>query len=150
MNQEQIEEYGLHQTLDCYKCSEQALDDDQLIYDFLNNFPAKIGMKKICEPNLVRVGATTEKDPGGVSGIVMISESHISIHTYPKRQFFTMDVYSCNRFDTELVKTIVRKTFGVGIFEENVVVRGKYFKKLATLVPSSKPTQKTKMIKARA
>ncbi len=126
--------YGLHQTLDCYKCDEQALDDEQAIFEFLDTLPARIGMNKICDPKLVRCEAISEKDPGGVSGFVMISESHISIHTYPGRRFMTMDIYSCNKFDTERVKDIVSKIFGVGVFEENVVVRGKNFKRLATLV----------------
>jgi len=34
---------------------------------------------------------------GGVTGIVLISESHISIHTWPeKNNSLTLDIYTCN------------------------------------------------------
>jgi len=126
--------YGLHLTLDCYKCDEEVLNDEETLSEFLDSLPEKINMNKICEPKIVKCGAVSEKDSGGLSGFVMISESHISMHTYPKRRFMTMDVYSCNKFDIEKVKELVSKIFAVGIFEENVIIRGKNFKKLATLV----------------
>ncbi|MFV0385583.1 S-adenosylmethionine decarboxylase, partial [Paracoccus sp. (in: a-proteobacteria)] len=36
-----------------------------------------------------------KKDPGGLSGFVMIAESHISFHTFPGRGFVTIDLYTC-------------------------------------------------------
>lgn len=41
------------------------------------------------------------QDDGGTTGIVVISTSHISIHTWALRKFFQMDVFSCKDFDTE-------------------------------------------------
>ena len=38
-------------------------------------------------------------DEGGVTGICVLSTSHCSIHTWPLRPFFVMDVYSCRDFD---------------------------------------------------
>ena len=34
--------------------------------------------------------------PHGVSGIAMIAESHLAIHTWPEHGFVTIDVYVCN------------------------------------------------------
>jgi S-adenosylmethionine decarboxylase len=33
---------------------------------------------------------------GGVTGVVMLAESHLSIHTWPERRFVTLDVFVCN------------------------------------------------------
>ncbi len=128
------ETFGLHQTLDCYKCDEDALDNYEIVSEFLDTLPEKIKMNKISKPLVIRCGGVSEKDQGGISGFVMIAESHISIHTFPNRRFMTMDVYSCNKFDAERVKEIVTRFFSVGKFEENIIRRGKEFKKLATTV----------------
>jgi len=40
------------------------------------------------------------QDEGGISGICMISTSHISIHCWPLRKEFLADVFSCRPFDT--------------------------------------------------
>lgn len=128
------ETFGLHQTLDCYKCDEEALDDLETVSRFLNELVFSIGMRKMLEPVVMQAPPVTEKDGGGVSGFVMVNESHISIHTFTNRRFLTMDVYSCKKFDTEKVKELVTKFFGAGAFEENIINRGKKFKKLATVV----------------
>jgi len=33
---------------------------------------------------------------GGVTGVVMLAESHLSIHTWPEKRFVTLDVFVCN------------------------------------------------------
>lgn len=34
---------------------------------------------------------------GGVSGVVVLAESHISIHTWPEREFAAIDIFMCGR-----------------------------------------------------
>lgn len=124
-------DFGLHQTFDCYNCPEEILDNFEFLKKFLDGLPARINMTKISEPFIIRHAGGTPKDPGGLTGFIMIAESHISIHTFPKLGFFTMDVYSCNPFDTKLVRDIVKEDFKVGIMEENLLNRGLRFKELA-------------------
>ena len=33
---------------------------------------------------------------GGVTGVVMLAESHLSLHTWPEKRFVTLDVFVCN------------------------------------------------------
>jgi S-adenosylmethionine decarboxylase proenzyme len=35
-------------------------------------------------------------EPHGISGVVVISESHIAIHTWPERRYAAIDVFTCN------------------------------------------------------
>jgi S-adenosylmethionine decarboxylase len=42
----------------------------------------------------------------GVSGVIVLAESHISIHTWPERNFAALDVFMCG--DAEPMKTIPR------------------------------------------
>ena len=35
-------------------------------------------------------------DEGGITGVVIVSESHITVHTWPERNFVNIDVFFCN------------------------------------------------------
>jgi len=59
----------------------------------------------------------------GYSTILMIAESHISLHTFPSEGFFTFDCYSCKEFDEGIVKTILENTFGPGAWNIQCVSR---------------------------
>lgn len=54
-----------------------------------------------------------ERESYGYSTLVMIAESHLSIHTFPEFNFFTFDCYSCKTFDADVVMDILTKTFGI-------------------------------------
>jgi S-adenosylmethionine decarboxylase len=34
--------------------------------------------------------------PGGVTGVVLLAESHLAVHTWPERGAVTLDAYVCN------------------------------------------------------
>lgn len=34
--------------------------------------------------------------PGGVTGVVLLAESHLAVHTWPERGVVTLDAYVCN------------------------------------------------------
>ena len=108
-------QFGYHLILDGYECDPEALGNMEICYDVLNNI-AKLGdMHKFHEPYLVKAESNmhtpTGKDPGGFSGFVMIYESHISLHTFTKKGFFTADVYSCKPFDHEVVIKYIKEVF---------------------------------------
>jgi len=52
-------------------------------------------------------------DEGGTTGIVVISTSHISIHTWELRRFFQLDVFSCKDFDSEAALAYIYETLDV-------------------------------------
>jgi S-adenosylmethionine decarboxylase len=116
--------YGPHLFLDCYRANPRRLADVGFIFRFLDQLPQLIGMQKIGPPQLCRF---TEPDIAGVSGVVMIVTSHISIHTYPLRRCFFMDVFSCKAFDRAFVEEHVRRAFGVGRMASKCIMRGRQF-----------------------
>jgi S-adenosylmethionine decarboxylase len=98
---EQITDFGLHFMLDMYNCDPKVLDDANYLYHVLDDLPAKIDMRQLTKPCLVTTPGNGAHDPGGWSGFIIIEESHISLHTFVKRKFVTIDVYSCKKFDTD-------------------------------------------------
>jgi S-adenosylmethionine decarboxylase len=52
-------------------------------------------------------------EDSGVSGFVIIAESHISIHTFPRRDYVNIDVFSCKPFDNERALRDVKDLFSL-------------------------------------
>lgn len=119
------EQFGVHLMFDGYGASPERLANLDMLRSLLRNLPRALGMHAICEPCVVEVGPLNRKDPGGVSGFVMIAESHISFHTFPARRFVSADVYTCqNDLDTEKVKDLLSMAFSAESAEVKVVPRG--------------------------
>lgn len=124
-NKNETMSFGLHLMIDGYGGDPQKLNDYDLVVKCLNELPEKTGMHKIIEPVVEAFSGNDLKDPGGHSGFVMIAESHISIHTFPKRKFVSIDVYTCkNEMDREFMIDYFKEQFGLTDVEVNFVVRG--------------------------
>nr|WP_298796366.1 adenosylmethionine decarboxylase [uncultured Acetobacter sp.] len=48
---------------------------------------------------------------GGVSGVVVLAESHISIHTWPERAFAAVDIFMCGACDPNLAIPVMQRLF---------------------------------------
>ncbi len=48
---------------------------------------------------------------GGVSGVVLLAESHISIHTWPERSFAALDIFMCGECDPLRALAVLRSAF---------------------------------------
>ena len=90
----------MHLVIDGYGGDRGKMWDESLVRNFLSEYPAVLGMTKICEPRVLTYDAPDEED-SGVSGFVIIAESHISIHTFPNREYANVDVFSCKSFDRD-------------------------------------------------
>ena len=88
----------MHLVVDGYDGDPLKLQDVDLIARFLDEYPAAIGMTKIVPPLVYTYHGETPED-WGVSGFVLIAESHISIHTFPDRGYVNIDIFSCKDFD---------------------------------------------------
>ncbi|HEX6797977.1 MAG TPA: adenosylmethionine decarboxylase [Ktedonobacterales bacterium] len=119
--------FGPHLIIDGSRCDTKKLANRTLVEQVLNDYPAAIGMTKIGGPYMFEYQAP---DPAysGVSGIVVIAESHIAIHTFPELDYFTMDIFSCKNFDHELAIEYIKNAFDVREMDRMLVQRGLSFK----------------------
>ena len=79
----------------------------------------------LSRPMVVAAPGNWAKDPGGWSGVVIIAESHVSVHTFPKRRFVSADVYSCkNGLDVQKIVAYFVKTFKLSDTETHFIRRG--------------------------
>ncbi len=120
--------FGEHLMIDGYFGNKEKLDNKDLVSELLNKIPDELGMSKLSEPVVYFAKSNDKKDPGGWSGFVVIAESHISIHTFPKKGFVSADVYSCkDGLDKDLVLRRFKEAFDLKDIETNFVKRGTKF-----------------------
>lgn len=119
-----MSEFGLHVTIDASGCNKRKLASVTLIYDILNKLPDRIGMTKMTLPYVVKWLDKFAHGTEGISGFVMIAESHISIHTFPDQDYVFMDIFSCKEFDAELVIKYLTRAFEATKFDQHILKRG--------------------------
>src|SRR3989338_4735992 len=119
-----MNEFGLHVTVDASRCNKRKLASVTLVYDILNKLPEKIGMTKMTLPYVVKWMDKFSEGMEGVSGFVMIAESHISIHTFPDHDYVFMDIFSCKEFDAEKAVKYLVGAFESTKYSKNIVKRG--------------------------
>ena len=95
---------GRHLLLELENCNKEILDDSDFLRDCLNEAAIKCGATVVGE-------SFYHFSPCGVSGVVNIAESHISIHTWPEYSYAAVDVFTCGDDvkPDEAAKLIVEK-----------------------------------------
>jgi S-adenosylmethionine/arginine decarboxylase-like enzyme len=120
--------FGYSYYLDMYTCRIGAADDLELHYRFLERVVDKIGMTRMSQPVVMhgptKNGLEIYPDKAGVSGWVPLIESGIQIHSMEPKRFITLDVYSCNKFDKNIILDYARECFGFEEYEEKFFERG--------------------------
>ena len=114
--------------MDMYGCNKKKLKDVTFVFNFLDELPSMIGMTKIMPPYTFSYSGLKPED-WGVSGIVLIAESHISMHTFPEKNYVSLDIFSCKDFDAEAAADIIASKFEAKNYEKNFFMRGRHFPK---------------------
>ena len=80
-------------------------------------------MTRITEPHVLEYAAPKGED-SGVSGFVIIAESHISVHTFPHRDYINIDMFSCRPFNHERALAEAKELFELGEVKTWLLDRG--------------------------
>ena len=97
--------------------------DMETVRSFLTEYPDNLGMTRITDPNVIEYNGPNHDD-AGVSGFVIIAESHISIHTFPRRNYVNIDIFSCKAFDDVQALHDAKKLFDLSDVKSLVLDRG--------------------------
>jgi S-adenosylmethionine decarboxylase len=62
--------------------------------------------------------------PNGVSGVAVLAESHISIHTWPDAGYAALDVFMCGSADPDACIPVLREAFSAKSVGVNEILRG--------------------------
>ncbi len=80
--------FGRHVAMDAWGVKFEHLNDVDSLKEHM------IQAAKACGATILSTQAQ-KFDPQGVTVLVMLSESHLSIHTYPEKGFAALDCYTC-------------------------------------------------------
>lgn len=118
--------FGPHLILEAYGCAREKLADLSALSKMLDTYPPRLGMTKIMPPYVFSYEGKHKED-WGVSGVVLIAESHISVHTFPDKGFATLDIFSCQEFDLEKAIQYFCDHFAPVSYEHQLLMRGREF-----------------------
>jgi S-adenosylmethionine decarboxylase len=108
---------GAHVLADFWGCQFEKLDDAELLMRSLRQ-AAKFAQMTI-------LGEESFKfHPQGFTGILLLSESHISIHTYPEQGYAAIDVYTCGDGVTQKAIDYLKEVLRPTTVKEMQVQRG--------------------------
>ena len=88
LNKVSSEKIGRHCILELYQCDKVKLNDEAFIRTTITSSAKIAGATLI---NLI----THSFKPQGVTGLALLAESHISIHTWPEIGYAAIDVFTC-------------------------------------------------------
>ena len=63
--------------------------------------------------------------PQGLTGYILLAESHISIHTWPEYGYAAVDLFTCGSMDTEKAFAHIAKQLGSQRVEQSMLLRGR-------------------------
>lgn len=96
---------GRHVHLDLYECTAGILSAPADSERILNEAARKM--------NATIVGSHFHAfNPHGVSGVVVIAESHLTIHTWPEHDYAAIDIFSCGELDLDAGVAYLVEAFG--------------------------------------
>lgn len=83
-------ELGIHTIVEFYGCDKSIIQDSALVEQ---------AFRKASEISGATIVKTTfhHFNPHGISGVVVIAESHFSVHTWPEYGYAAIDFFSCSK-----------------------------------------------------
>jgi S-adenosylmethionine decarboxylase len=81
---------GVEYVVDAFGCREDALRDRARLERLLGEVVRDAGLRVVAEPVW-----HVFPFPGGVTGLLLLAESHVTVHTYPEHGFAAFNLYCC-------------------------------------------------------
>jgi S-adenosylmethionine decarboxylase len=108
---------GIHLIVDGY-VSDSSVFNDRSVFSMFYSLVDLLGMQMLGEPSSTEVPLNESKldsddDDGGTSYYCEITTSHLSMHAWPLRNAFMLDIFSCKEFDAKLAFNLIRELLGV-------------------------------------
>jgi S-adenosylmethionine decarboxylase len=112
----------VHLMLELYNIDRETLSNEPLIRSVLDQYPGRVGMEKVSPVHLYDIETSNPLD-AGLSGFVVIAQSHISLHAWPEYGEVDIDICSCKEFSQEEAIAFAKEIFHTEDVEAHFVVR---------------------------
>ena len=78
----------------------------------------------ISQATLIQIHLHRFTPSGGISGIAILAESHISVHTWPERSYAAVDIFMCGDTRPEMAIPVLEEAFLTSQIEVKTIQRG--------------------------
>ncbi|RSK28119.1 S-adenosylmethionine decarboxylase proenzyme [Bacillus sp. HMF5848] len=112
-----METIGRHVISELWGCNFETLNNMEQIERIFVDAALKSGAE-------VREVAFHKFAPQGVSGVVIISESHLTIHSFPEHGYASIDVYTCGELDPNIAADYIAEALEAETRENIEIPRG--------------------------
>ncbi len=109
---------GKHIIAELYGVSKELISNEKTVREIVESVVLEAGLTKVSSHY-------KQFNPHGVTGIVLISESHISIHTWPEYNLVNLDIFTCgDTRKTSKAFELFLKKFNPKNYKHYVIDRG--------------------------
>ncbi|MBN2193401.1 MAG: adenosylmethionine decarboxylase [Polyangiaceae bacterium] len=108
---------GRHLILEYYQCAPDLLDDISRLSTLMRAAATSVGATVVGE-------AFHAYEPQGVSGTLLIAESHLSLHTWPEAGYVAVDLFTCGGLDPRPALELFYRGLGAASCRMQEIVRG--------------------------
>jgi S-adenosylmethionine decarboxylase len=113
-----LKSLGKHLIIEFHECDPDVLNSTEACEEYLLE-AARLAGATIIKPFFHKF------NPHGVSGIIVIAESHFSIHTWPEYGYCALDVFTCgDEIQSEPAVAYLRENFKAGHYTVMEIKRG--------------------------
>jgi len=112
----------VHLMLELYNIEREILANEPLMHRVLDEYPSRIGMEKVSPVHLYDIETSNPLD-AGLSGFVIIAQSHVSLHAWPEYGEVDIDICSCKEFSQEDAIAFAKEIFQTDDIETHFAVR---------------------------
>ena len=111
---------GVHLIVDVYGA--KGLDSSKLIKETL------LRCVEVADATLLHLHLHDFESSGGISGVAVLAESHISIHTWPEHDFAAIDVFMCGNTKPDACLKILNDAFSPASVLVTEFLRGRLWR----------------------
>lgn len=109
---------GNHLLLECHGCDVELLKNSSSLETILT--------QSAVEANATVLHSYFHKfDQGeGVTGIIALAESHISVHTWPEHGYMAIDIFMCGDCNPRVSSSYIAKNIQMRVMRPSMIIRG--------------------------
>jgi S-adenosylmethionine decarboxylase len=104
--------------VDASGCRPEALRDPRALAGIFEALIVTLKLKVVGAPQW-----HTFPGPGGITGLALLSESHLGIHTFPEHGFAALSVYSCRTREAPDFEALIKAALGATLVTIRTVPR---------------------------
>ena len=112
-----MEGLGTHVIAELFSCNEFHINNTKKVEEVM------LAAAKLSRATVIK-HFFHKFSPYGVSGVVVIAESHFAIHTWPEHSFVAVDLFSCGDFDYTRALEYIKDKIRAGEFYFSSIDRG--------------------------